>query len=126
MRELIRELQITNLKEVVIQQDDKSVIMMSSESTTMKRSKHLCTKLTYIKSMTLTGAVRQEYLNTDDMTADVLSKQLHGDPYYRHVINMLGLDWCEHTNTTIPVLFRKRTHAGDSEQARHVRQKTKK
>jgi hypothetical protein len=96
MREIIRELGITSLEEIVIQQDNKSVIMMSSESTTMKRSKHLSTKLTYIKSLVLAGAVKLEYLNTADMTADVLSKPLHGEAFYKHVTDLLGLRWSKY------------------------------
>jgi hypothetical protein len=47
----------------------------------MKRSKHLSTKLTYIKSRVLAGALRLEYSNTADMTADVLSKPLHEEAF---------------------------------------------
>ena len=118
MREIIRELGITDLEEIVIQQDNKSVIMMSSESTTMKRSKHLSTKLTYIKSLVLAGALRLEYLNTADMTADVLSKPLHGEAFYKHVTDLLGLRWSKYVNGKATVLGKsKRTASTQDEVA---------
>lgn len=93
MRELIRELQITDLKEVIVFQDNKSVIAMCTESTTMKNSKHLLTKLTYIADLVRSGAVAVRYMATGEMTADVLTKPLHGEPFNLHVSNMMGLQW---------------------------------
>jgi hypothetical protein len=34
-----------------------------------------------------------EYLSTDLMTADVLSKALHGTAFYTHITRLMGLDW---------------------------------
>jgi len=72
-------------------QDNKSVIMMSTEYTNDTKSKHILTKLTYIRSVQRSGAVDIEYLNTEDMTADVLSKALHGYLFNKHVTSMMGL-----------------------------------
>lgn len=93
MRELIRELQITDLCQVTVQQDNKSVILMSTEATLNKNSKHVLTKLTYIKELVKRDVVKVVYLCTKDMTADVLSKPLHGASFYRHITNMMGLQW---------------------------------
>ena len=92
LRELMRELKFP-LQEILLYQDNMSAITLGSEPSTPKRSKHLLTKLTYVRSQVLTGAVRIEYLSTDKMTADVLSKPLHGDPYYTHTGDMMGLQW---------------------------------
>jgi hypothetical protein len=50
-------------------------------------------KLTYCRSLVLSGAVRLEYLETTEMTADVLSKPLHGATYYKHTGRMMGDRW---------------------------------
>lgn len=95
LRELLRELHITDLQEVVVFQDNLSAITLGTVSTTPKRSKHMLPKLTYVRSLELSGAVRLEYLSTTEMTADVLSKPLHGEIYYQHVDNMMGLAWSD-------------------------------
>ena len=74
-------------------QDNKSVIMMGNEYTSMKKSKHLLTKLTYIKNMQENSVIKIVYLSTDNMTADVLTKPLHGFFFTKHVRNMMGLKW---------------------------------
>jgi hypothetical protein len=74
LRNILTELRITPLSKIKVYQDNKSAIMMASESTSTKRSKHILTKITYIKYMQQSGAVYLDYKNTLDMSADVLSK----------------------------------------------------
>ena len=93
MRNILTELHITPLSKVIVSQDNKSVIMMGTEYTNTKKSKHILTKLTFIKSMQESGAIDIVYLRTDDMTADVLTKALHGFFYTKHVTEMMGLKW---------------------------------
>ena len=92
LRELLRELKFP-LEEIVLYQDNTSAMTLGSDPSTPKRSKHMLTKLTYVRSLVLSGAVRLEHLATLEMTADVLSKPLHGEQYYKHTSNMLGLHW---------------------------------
>jgi ribonuclease HI len=91
LRNTLTEMRITDLKKVCIYQDNKSVIMMGTEYTAMKHSKHILTKITFIRSTQLSGAIDLVYLNTEDMTADVLSKALHGFSFNRHISSMMGL-----------------------------------
>ena len=92
-RNVLTELHITDLQKITVYQDNKSVIMMGTEYTAMKHSKHILTKLTYIKSMQESGAIRIQYLSTEEMTADVLSKALHGIQFNKHISSMMGLAW---------------------------------
>jgi hypothetical protein len=104
LRDTLTELRIVDREKLVLNcndqmlvfQDNKSVIMMATQKTAMKRSKHLLTKLTYIKSLVDSGIVDIEYLSTDLMTADVLSKALHGTAFYTHITRLMGLDWETH------------------------------
>jgi len=77
----------------VLYQDNTSAMTLGTDPSTPKRSKHMLTKLTYVRSLVLSGAVRMEHLQTLEMTADVLSKPLHGEQYYKHTKSMLGLRW---------------------------------
>ena len=109
MRELIRELHVTELQPVHMYQDNKSVIVMcTSAAAQLKNSKHLLTKLTYVRHLVVTGAVDIEYLATGDMTADVLTKPLHGEPFYQHVKQMMGLRWSDKFTTSNTILARLR------------------
>jgi hypothetical protein len=109
MRELIRELHVTDLQPVQVYQDNKSVIVMStSAAAQLKNSKHLLTKLTYVRHLVATKAVDIQYLATGDMTADVLTKPLHGEPFYQHVKQMMGLQWSIKFTTSNTILARLR------------------
>ena len=115
LRELVRELHITDLREVVVYQDNQSAITLSTTQTTPKRSKHMLPKLTYVRSLELSRAVRLEYLSTTEMTADVLSKPLHGEIYYQHVDNMMGLRWSD-KQVMHKMGSKRRSHADPTEQ----------
>lgn len=109
LRELMRELKFP-LQEILLYQDNLSAMTLATEPTTPKRSKHLLTKLTYVRSLVRSGAVRMEHLSTEKMTADVLSKPLHGDPYYMHTGDMMGLQW---SKDKYPFPSRKRKLAAE-------------
>jgi ribonuclease HI len=93
LRAIVTELKVTELRQITVYQDNKSVIMMSTVETAKKRSKHLLTKLTYIKALVDSQAVDVQYLNTKEMTADVLSKSLHGLAFVTHITRLMGLHW---------------------------------
>jgi hypothetical protein len=99
IRNIISELQITPLAPIVIYQDNQSAIKMCSNETLMGKSKHLLTKLTFVRGYTQSGAVKLEYLATGEMTADVLTKALHGAPFEKHVRQMMGLKWSKYIGT---------------------------
>ncbi len=90
------ELQITPMEPIVIYQDNQSAIKMCSNETLMGKSKHLLTKMTFVRDYTLSGAVALEYIPTAEMTADVLTKALHGAPFDKHVTQMMGLKWSKY------------------------------
>jgi hypothetical protein len=93
LRTLLAELRITELQEIVVYQDNQSAMLLGTVNTTPKRSKHMLPKLTYVRSQTLSGAVRLEHMGTTEMTADVLSKPLHGELFYKHITGLMGKPW---------------------------------
>jgi ribosomal protein S7 len=93
LRTLLAELRITELQEIVVYQDNQSAMLLGTVNTTPKRSKHMLPKLTYVRSQTLSGAVRLEHMGTTEMTADVLSKPLHGELFFKHITGLMGKPW---------------------------------
>ena len=91
MRDTLAEMGVSDLCEIIIHQDNESVIKMSTEETSMKRSKHLLTKLTYIADQVRDQIVKIVYVCTADMVADVLTKPLFGGIFYKRISKMLGL-----------------------------------
>jgi hypothetical protein len=116
LRDTLNELHITPLEEIVMFQDNKSVVMMGTEYTTTKRSKHLLTKLTYIKSLEQSGAVRITWMSTDLMTADVLSKPLHGRVFNVHITSMMGLLTSQHFRQGMMPERKQRKLSGEKRQ----------
>lgn len=94
MQELIDNLKLDNPKsEIVVYQDNQSVIKMAAESSGTKHSKHLLTKLTYCADRVHRGFAKIEYMETGCMTADVLTKPQAGGLFYKHISKLMGLQW---------------------------------
>jgi hypothetical protein len=66
---------------------------MIGKESKFKRSKHILTKIMYIRDLVISGAIIAEHVNTKLMTPDVLTKPLHGDTFRLHRENMMGLMW---------------------------------
>jgi hypothetical protein len=84
MRNIIIELRITPRTPIIIYQDNKSAIIMVERDSKNKRSKHILPKINYAKELHNLGIIEVRYLNTKDMTADMLTKPLHGLPFREH------------------------------------------
>lgn len=92
LHELLQNLQLDHpMEEIVIFQDNQSVIKMAAESAKTKNSKHMLTKLTYVAEKVSNGLIKIEYMNTGSMTADVISKPQAGGLFYKHTSNLMGL-----------------------------------
>jgi hypothetical protein len=93
LRELLRELRITELTSIIAHEDNMSAIHLTDANGMNKRSKHLLTKLTYLHWVMQTGALDVKHIRTDQQVADVLSKPLQGSLHVRHVNALMGSDW---------------------------------
>jgi hypothetical protein len=90
LREILRELRIVPLDHMMLYQDNSACL---GEDSKCKRSKHILTKIVYIKDMVTTGAIVSQHIKTDVMTADVLAKSLVGDTLKKFRQDMMGLKW---------------------------------
>ncbi len=91
LRNLLQELHITPLKRMVIYQDNKSAIIMAQDDTSKaKNSKHILTKITYARDLRKLDMIEFVYLPTRYMTADMLTKPLHGEQFRMHRSKLMG------------------------------------
>ena len=69
-----------------IYQDNKSAIWwLSTEKSKHRRSRHILIKTTYIKEKIIYGDIVLEYLSTDEMVANVLTKPLQGEKFQQFI-----------------------------------------
>lgn len=76
MVEILKDFRISVKLPIVIYEDNQSVISMSANPITSKRSKHIDVRFRYVKEMILDGTVKLEYLSTDQQVADGFTKGL--------------------------------------------------
>jgi hypothetical protein len=69
----------------IVYQDNKSAIWLTTEKSKQRRSKHILTKTTFIKEKIVNGDITLEFMPTEDMVADVLTKPLQGDTYRKFI-----------------------------------------
>ncbi len=91
LRNLLQELHITPLKRMVIYQDNKSAIIMTQDDNSKaKNSKHIFCKIGYARDLRKLDIVEIVYLPTGEMTADMLTKPLHGEQFRTHRAKLMG------------------------------------
>lgn len=93
-RNLLQDLDIDeeDIPPVIVHQDNKSAIILASQdSNKHRRSKHILTKIAYIKHQYKAGLIQLTYCPTADMIADVLTKPLGGYQYQRLKDKLLGI-----------------------------------
>lgn len=69
----------------IITQDNKSAIHLTTQSTKLQRSRHILTKISFIKDQIINDNIILQYLPTQHMTADMLTKPLQGQLYSHHI-----------------------------------------
>ena len=74
--ELLKEIHIRGYGPIVLHQDNQSVISLSVNPVNHKRSKHYRIAMHYVRDLVVRNIVKLEYLNTEVMVADILTKPL--------------------------------------------------
>jgi ribonuclease HI len=93
LREVLREMRVAPLDHMMLYQDNQSCLTMIGEESKYKRSKHILTKIMFVRDLVTTGAIVSKHIVTDKMTPDVLTKPLQGTTFKRHRQNLMGLQW---------------------------------
>jgi hypothetical protein len=91
LRNVLRDLNLCALKPIKLYQDNKSAMIMISEPSKFKRSKHILIKISYARELVKQAIVNVRYLSTDAMFADMLTKPLHGEQFARHCDQIMGV-----------------------------------
>jgi hypothetical protein len=65
--------------------DNKSARQLAENPAHHQRSKHIDIKYHWIRDMVSSATVKLHGVHTDDQRADFLTKNLHGDAFWRHV-----------------------------------------
>mmetsp|Transcript_19967 Transcript_19967/g.33422 ORF Transcript_19967/g.33422 Transcript_19967/m.33422 type:complete len:532 (-) Transcript_19967:698-2293(-) len=91
LRELLRELNLVPLQPIKLFQDNQSAILVVTQTGRQKQTKHLLTKIGFVRDLVTSGAVIVEYLSTLKMIADMLTKPLQGPQFRAHRNTMMGL-----------------------------------
>ena len=72
--------------------DNQGCIAMTKAECANKRTKHIDVKHKYVNELVSNQTIRLEYLPTDKMAADILTKPLTGEKYITHRSTLLGTD----------------------------------
>ena len=90
-KEFVQELQLfRSLPPTTIHQDNKSAIRLAENAGQHKRSKHLGIEFDALREYIRNGEIKLEYLSTEDMHADMLTKPLTKEKFERHKTKVLG------------------------------------
>jgi len=90
LRILLRDLGCEQINPTLIFEDNQACIAMSKEGANAERGRHIDRRDNQVRDLSGKGHVKLEYLNTDDMTADVLTKSLPKESHEKHVSFAMG------------------------------------
>ena len=93
LRQLVVEMELPGYisKPVIMQQDNKSTIIVAGQGTgTFKRTKHIRVRYYWIKQLMDEGLLELQYMPTKEIAADLLSKPLVGQQFKYLLRKVLG------------------------------------
>ena len=90
LRALLEDLGLAMKKAIDIGEDNQSCIKMCHNPVMHKRSKHIDTKLHFIRERIENKEVKIHYVPTEEMTTDILTKSLSRDKVEKHRTVLLG------------------------------------
>jgi hypothetical protein len=95
LQKLIAKLFDLELEETCIFYDNQSCIKLSVNPVCHDKSKHIEIKYHYVRDMVQKGAVRLQYIATDEQVADVLTKPLSRVKfeYFRDKLGVIQKDF---------------------------------
>jgi hypothetical protein len=81
----LTEVDIVQVKTTTIYQDNKSGMFMIKDISKCNRSKHLLNKKDFAKDLQSSQIIDILYLNTNDMSSDLLTKPLSWSLFIKHI-----------------------------------------
>ncbi|PKI62768.1 hypothetical protein CRG98_016867 [Punica granatum] len=83
LRQLLRELQLEQMKPTVIKCDNKSAIALAENPVFHGRSKHIDIKYHFIRALVKSGEIVLEFCKSEDQVADMFTKPLKADTLFK-------------------------------------------
>ena len=84
-REIFSELRIILIKPAHVFQDDQSAIHMDNNDFKFKNTKHMTVKVYFARELVQAKRVVLQYLPTDEMSEDILTKPLNTKQFVKLV-----------------------------------------
>jgi len=88
IRSLLKDLGDEQLEPTTIYEDNQSCIALAKNPVHHARSKHIDIQYHFVREQIILGAVVLKYLETKEMTADVLTKPLPRPAFERLILKM--------------------------------------
>jgi hypothetical protein len=84
IRNFLSELQLDKIRSIQIYQDNKSAILMITDESKYRKSKHILSKISYLRENFNEESIELNYINTKMLCADMLTKSLTGNTFFTH------------------------------------------
>ena len=85
IRQLLKDLGLDRTRPTPVYIDNRSAHQLAENPVHHQRSKHIDIKYHWIRDMVAAGTVKIIDVSTEDQRADILTKTVRGDVFWRHV-----------------------------------------
>jgi len=83
---------LEDIPPTLVYQDNQAAFALSKKPTKHKRSKHFGLEFDMFKEYVQMGEMKIEHMDTDELTADLLTKALSVDKFVKFRVGMMGED----------------------------------
>lgn len=83
MRNVLCDMNIVSLSPIEIEQDNRSCIALIKADGPVRRSKHLLSKIAFIRDQHRSGILTLRWIPSTDILSDLLTKPLQGSPLFQ-------------------------------------------
>jgi hypothetical protein len=90
LRNIIKEFDLPQLASMLLLQDSKSAIIMTTELSKYKNSKHILVRIAFARQLHTLSVFKVKYTSTELMWVDMLTKPRFGALFQRHCEKILG------------------------------------
>lgn len=89
LKSVLEELGFGCMKPLIIQEDNKSTIEFADHPGHHRKTKHINRRFHYVREQVQEGNLRLKYCKGEDNVADIFTKPLYPDQFYRHRDNLV-------------------------------------
>ncbi|GAA6014203.1 hypothetical protein JCM8202_005183 [Rhodotorula sphaerocarpa] len=93
LRSLVKDIGLEPTRPTILRADNRSMIILADHPTSHHRTKHFAVHASYTREKVANGEVQLEWIPTEDMAADMMTKAL-ASTKHRRFCSMVGLADC--------------------------------